>query len=126
MAEVVLASFDGGVSATGTVSSVWQGECRRCLKALEGQVVAPVKEIFRRGAEPDEGTYPMGEDQLNLREMVLDSLFGALPVLPLCKEGCLGICPVCGADRNVSPCDCKAPVGDPRWAVLDSLRENGE
>lgn len=125
VADVVVRSFDGGVSVTGTVRSVWQGECRRCLRLLEGEVVAAVKEIFRRGAEPDEGTYPMGEDQLNLREMVLDCLFGALPVLPVCSESCLGICPVCGVDRNVSPCSCEGLTGDTRWSVLDSLRQDG-
>ena len=125
VADVVLRSFEGGISVTGVVSSTWRGECRRCLRSLEGEVVAPVKEIFRRGAQPDLGIYSMGEDQLNLREMVLDSLFGALPVLPLCRDDCLGICPACGADRNVLSCGCEEPTADPRWSVLDSLSEEG-
>lgn len=125
VADVVLRSFEGGITVTGVVSSTWLGECRRCLRSLEGEVVAPAKEIFRRGAQPDEGVYSMDVDQLNLREMVLDSLFGALPVLPLCRDGCLGICPVCGEDRNVSSCRCEEPMADPRWSVLDSLREEG-
>ena len=123
VAEVVVLAFDGGVSVSGTVSSAWEGECRRCLAHLEGPLVAPVREIFRRGGGPDEGTYPMTEDQLNLREMVLDGLFAALPVLPLCREGCLGLCPICGADRNVSPCECQRDEVDPRWSALDVLRE---
>lgn len=123
VAEVVVAAFDGGVSVSGTVTAAWEGECRRCLAHLEGPLVAPVKEIFRRGGGPDEGTYPMAEDQLNLREMVLDSLFAALPVLPLCQEGCLGLCPTCGADRNVSSCGCRQDEVDPRWSALEVLRE---
>ena len=78
--------------------------------------------MFRRGGGADEGTYPMGEDHVNLREMVLDSLFSQLPVLPLCREDCLGICAICGADRNTSPCDCRQNDLDPRWSVLDVLR----
>lgn len=123
VAEVAVLVFDGGVSVSGTVTSAWEGECRRCLAHMEGPLVARVREIFRRGGGPDEGTYPMTEDQLNLREMVLDSLFAALPVLPLCQEGCLGLCPTCGADRNVSPCRCQQDEMDTRWSVLDVLRE---
>ena len=123
VAEVGVLVFDGGVSVSGTVTSAWEGECRRCLAHLEGPLVVPVREIFRRGGGPDEGTYPMTEDHFNLREMVLDSLFAALPVLPLCREGCLGLCPICGADRNVSPCGCQRDEVDPRWSALDVLRE---
>ena len=124
-AEVLLEAFDGGVSVSGQVSSRWEGECRRCLCPVEGAVVTDVREIFRRGGSADEGTYPMTEDRVNLREMVLDSLFSALPVLPLCREDCLGICPRCGADRNVAPCDCRRADVDRRWTALDVLRAEG-
>lgn len=123
VADVVLEAFDGGIAVSGTVRSVWEGECRRCLAGLGGELVAPVSEIFRRNGGEAEGTYAMAEDSLDLEEMVLDCLFAALPVMPLCREGCLGLCSLCGADRNVSPCACQQPVGDPRWSVLDVLRD---
>ena len=91
-ADVTLEAFDGGVAVTGKVTGTWEGECRRCLCRLGGEVVAEVREIFRRGGGEQEGTYTMGEDHVNLREMVLDALFVALPVLPLCREDCRGIC----------------------------------
>jgi uncharacterized protein len=124
VADVVLEAFDGGVAVAGTVSSVWEGECRRCLASLGGDLQTPVREIFRRGGGEADGTYPMAEDLLDLEEMVLDCLFAALPVLPLCKDDCLGICPLCGADRNASPCACQEPAGDPRWSALDVLRQS--
>ncbi|MGH9107551.1 MAG: YceD family protein [Acidimicrobiales bacterium] len=125
VADVVLDAFDGGVAVSGQVCSSWEGECRRCLGSTGGQLGAGVREVFRRGGGQDEGTYPMGEDRVNLREMVLDSLFAALPVLPLCRGDCQGICAGCGADRNVLPCDCAEVATDQRWAVLDVLREEG-
>jgi uncharacterized protein len=121
-ADVVLDAFDGGVSVTGRVSSRWEGECRRCLRSLDGELSTDVRELFRRGGGQDDGTYRMGEDHLNLREMVMDTLFAALPLLPLCVEDCHGICPRCGADRNTAPCGCQEVEVDRRWAALDVLR----
>ncbi|MGH9281959.1 MAG: YceD family protein [Acidimicrobiales bacterium] len=46
-----------------------------------------------------------------------------LPLAPLCRADCAGICPMCGADRNVAPCQCASAPSDPRWAAPDALRE---
>jgi uncharacterized protein len=124
-ADVRLEAFDGGVAASGTVCSRWEGECRRCLCSIDGPLVTEVKEIFRRGGGADEGTYRMGEDHVNLREMVLDSLFSALPLLPVCREDCRGICPRCGVDRNVDFCGCAEIEVDLRWSALDVLQLEG-
>ena len=102
--------------------SRWEGECRRCLREVGGELKVEVRELFRRGGGEDEGTYPMTEDHINLRDMFLDSLFAALPLLPLCREDCAGLCPQCGTNWNESTCGCD-PAGDPRWSVLDSLRD---
>jgi uncharacterized protein len=122
VADVTLEAFDGGVAVSGKVSSAWEGECRRCLCSIDGELVAEVRELFRRGGGEEEGTYPMAEDHLNLREMVLDALFVSLPLLPLCRPDCRGICPVCGADRNIAPCHCEEVQVDPRWSALDVLQ----
>ncbi len=122
VAEVDLEAFDGGASVVGKGRSPWEGECRRCLASVDGELVVPVRELFRRGGGDEEGTYPMSEEQLNLRELVLDALFSALPLMPLCRPGCAGICPHCGADRNVGDCGCQETDLDPRWAGLEVLR----
>jgi uncharacterized protein len=122
VADVVLEAFDGGVAVSGTVSTRWEGQCRRCLNPVGGDLVSQVKEIFRRGGGPEEGTYPMSEDGASLREMALDALFAALPLLPLCRADCRGICQRCGAELDVSACGCEEPRADPRWSVLDVLR----
>lgn len=125
VADVELQAFDGGVAVVGLVSSVWEGECRRCLRPVSGPLECGVREVYRRGGGDEEGTYPMDEDRLNLREMVLDSLFVALPVLPLCRPDCAGICPRCGADLNSGPCGCSEVRADPRWSALNALRLQG-
>lgn len=122
VADVTLEAFDGGVVVAGTVASCWQGECRRCLAPTGGELKTEVKELFRLGGGQDEGTYPVLEDHVNLREMVLDALFAALPATPLCQEECAGLCPHCGTNRNTGTCDCTVDVSDPRWSALDALR----
>ena len=43
---------------------------------------------------------------LNLRDVVRDTIHLAIPIAPKCREECLGVCPICGADRNLGPCNC--------------------
>ncbi|HYA44134.1 MAG TPA: DUF177 domain-containing protein [Acidimicrobiales bacterium] len=119
--DVTLEAFDGGVEVSGSVSAPWEGECRRCLASLDGGLEAGVRELFRRGGGEEDGTYPLGEDQINLRDMVVDALFAVLPVLPLCKDDCRGICPNCGADRNLETCSCPEVAVDERWAGTRAL-----
>ena len=121
VADVVIEAFDGGVAVTGELSSLWEGECRRCMAPLDGELVTDVRELFRRGGGEDEGTYPMAAEHINIREMVNDALFVALPLLPLCREDCRGICPRCGTDLNEAPCGCDEVHLDPRWAGLQVL-----
>ena len=121
--EVTLASYPGGITADGTVTTVWRGECRRCGGPVEGRVVARVKERFAPtgGTHRDEEAYPLTGDELDLEPLARDAVLLELPLAPLCRDDCAGLCPTCGANRNTDTCDCTAPV-DPRWAALDTLR----
>lgn len=125
-----LTVVDGGIVVDARVSGPWQGECRRCLRPLEGDLSTEVKELYRRrspgeAAEADEETYPLGSEHLDLRLLARDALLLALPLAPLCRPDCAGLCPGCGADLNEGPCDCPPPATDPRWAALDVLRDPG-
>ncbi len=53
-----------------------------------------------------------------LREQVLL----ALPGYPICREGCKGLCPVCGANLNERECGCDRRVPDPRWDGLKNVK----
>ena len=118
--DVMLDSVPGGVVATGTVSAPWRGECRRCLGEASGDISVDVREVFEDDWDPEQ-TYPLRADQLDLAPLVRDTVLLELPLAPLCREDCAGICPTCGADRNVAPCGCAGATTDPRWAALDAL-----
>lgn len=123
--DVLLEAFAGGVMVTGTVGAPWQGLCRRCAVEVGGELVVGVRERFAppppAGEPEDDEAYPLVDDQLDLGPMVRDAVVLELPLAPVCREACQGLCPHCGADRNEEPCGCVAPR-DPRWANLDVLR----
>jgi uncharacterized protein len=107
---------DTSVTATGTISVDWMGECRRCLATVEGSVESGVKEIFE--TRPVEGeTYRLDGDRLDLEPMVRDAVVLALPIAPLCEEACAGPEPgghPLGGDDEPAP--------DDRWAALKELK----
>lgn len=59
---------------------------------------------------------------LDLAALCWEEFALALPVKPLCREDCKGLCPTCGANINEGPCGCVRDEGDPRLAVLRSLK----
>jgi len=119
---LTLQSFRGGLRAKGHVAAPWFGVCRRCSAAVLGVSDVAVDERFVDHPEPgDDEAYPIENDEIDLAPMVHDAILLDLPLAPLCREDCAGLCPYCGIDRNEGSCDCAAPV-DPRWATLDGLR----
>jgi uncharacterized protein len=123
-ADVELDSVLGGIEVIGQVRATWVGECRRCLGPVGGELVADVRELYRPlgPTEDDEETYPIDGDHLDLAPLVRDAVLLDLPLAPLCRADCAGLCPICGADRNSEACGCPVELGDPRWGALDTLR----
>ena len=119
--EANLESVSEGILVSGTVSAPWHGECRRCLAPLSGAASVEVRELYERHAREGE-TYPLRHEQVDLEPLAREALLLELPLAPLCRADCLGICPTCGADLNEGPCGCAPTARDPRWAALDDLR----
>lgn len=62
-------------------------------------------------AEEDVDTYVHDGLQIDLDPLLREQVILAIPITPLCREDCKGICPACGADLNTDPCRC-AERGD--------------
>jgi uncharacterized protein len=123
--DLRLESVVEGVLVSGTVTAPVTGECARCLGPVEDRVSVDVQELFAypdsvtdETADSDEVSHLVG-DQLDLEPVVRDALVLALPLSPLCREDCRGLCPTCGETLNELPADHthEAPI-DPRWAAL--------
>ncbi len=118
--EAVLERVPDGVVVQGTVRGFYAAQCSRCLRPVHREVVTPVRELFE--ADPVEGqTYPLVGEEIDLELPVRDALLLDLPVAPLCREDCAGLCSACGADRNETSCDCDLTIPDPRWDALRGL-----
>jgi uncharacterized protein len=107
------------VIVQGTVSAPWEGECRRCLEPVSGDLTLELREVFE--PNPIEGeTYPTDDETIDLGPPLREALALALPLAPLCREDCVGPDP---DDHPVvtEESNGEAPT-DPRWAALDQLR----
>lgn len=124
--DLTLQSYAGGIAASGVVAAPWHGVCRRCGAPVLGMSVVEVAERFVEDPAPeDEDAYPIVGDEIDLAPLAHDAILLDLPLAPLCRADCAGLCPTCGADRNEEACDCRAER-DPRWAMLDGLRFDSE
>ena len=118
--DLVLERVPEGIVVRGTLSGAWTAACSRCLEPVSGDVAVHVDELFE--PSPLEGeTYLLEEDVIDLEPMVRDALLLELPLAPLCRADCAGLCPNCGANHNVERCDCETFEPDPRWAALRSI-----
>jgi len=112
-----------GLLVSGEVTTRVTLQCVRCLREFEQDLQVRVRELFAldsRSAE-EEGYALLPDDRLPMDTMIRDALVLAFPSAPLHSPDCAGLCPVCGADRNVVDCGHQAGAGDPRWAALAGL-----
>ena len=124
-AELRLESVVEGVLATGEVHAEATFRCARCLKELPSGVDVELTELFYGPGhgEGEDDAYRVTGLDIDLEPAVRDAVTLALPLNPVCKQDCKGICARCGKDLNLEGCVCAADDVDPRWAALDELRE---
>ncbi|MBB6438331.1 uncharacterized protein HNQ79_004838 [Streptomyces candidus] len=135
-----LESVMEGVLVTGTVRAAAEGECVRCLEPVQLKVAADFQEMFsypdaddrgRAKAEPgddaedDEDTLFLEDGLFDLEPVLRDAVVLALPMQPVCREDCAGMCSQCGISLNENP-DHHHDAVDIRWAALQGLVETGQ
>ena len=109
--------------------------CNRCLKPVQQVVESPIDLVLLERSRKRQATE---EEQLEAQELGLVEVEGglfdsrplvveqvelSLPMKPLCREDCAGLCPQCGQDWNEGRCNCVHERVDPRWAALAVLKE---
>lgn len=120
-ADLHLASLSDGVVVSGTLAVPWHDTCRRCLEPIDTTTVADIHELYQERVTNDDA-FPITGLQIDLQAMLRQLALLELPIAALCRPDCAGLCPVCGADRNLEPCSCDTTVRDSRFAALDELK----
>jgi uncharacterized protein len=117
----------------GRVKTELELQCSRCLEPYRMAVDAPfdlrylpasamATEQERELQDDDVETSYYRDDQIDLNELMRGQFYLALPMKPLCGEGCKGLCSQCGTNLNTGSCDCAAEWVDPRLAALKNFR----
>lgn len=107
--------------------------CSRCLEPFHFQtqerfdlycavgLPATPREERELAADELDVTY-LEEGRINTDHLLRESVLLSLPVQPLCREDCRGLCPHCGANLNLTSCGCQEPDVDLRLQILRKLR----
>ena len=130
----VVAAADGHL-LRGRLSTVARLPCARCLESYELAIQTPVLRIYVIEPEPAENG--IGEERrlqtdevplarydgrrIDLRSLATEQVYLELPLKPICRDECAGLCAECGGNRNRTTCGCRRDTVDPRLAGLASF-----
>ena len=124
---------DRGIWVSGVLESEAVVSCSRCLTDHTQPIHMLIEEeIFPRwDGGPAAGTAGelSAEEQrridenhiLDLTDTIKQFYSLAVPMQPVCRRDCAGICLTCGVNLNETPCGCDAAPRDPRWGALLEL-----
>jgi len=100
-----------------------QTDCVRCLEAFDQQLEIHFTELyaFSQRSATDSNLILPEDGQIDLEPLVREYMLLAIPISPLCRSECKGLCPICGENLNLKDCDHSENEEDPRLAVLKSL-----
>ena len=120
----------------GEIDTEVELTCSRCGISYAQPIHAEIEEAFiihsplahnaaltveEDDEAPDTRLFNVGSVELNLDELLRQSILVVIPIKPLCAEDCSGLCPECGHPLNQGPCDCNSVKINPRMAILQQL-----
>jgi uncharacterized protein len=102
-------------------------ECVRCLKAFYQPLKIESTELyaFTQNSITDSGLLVPETGKIDLAPIIREEMLVAVPIRPLCKVNCKGLCPICGEDQNGVTCNHQEDDIDPRLELLKSLLADG-
>jgi|WetSurMetagenome_2_1015567.scaffolds.fasta_scaffold00340_17 uncharacterized protein len=123
--------------ASGDLSSAVELQCARCLKNFELKIASPFSVVYHpAGQIGRHEQHELKSDELDTvfytgdifdtDDLLKEQLILNLPMKPLCSPDCKGFCPVCGADLNISACDCRPGETETRFEILKKLKTEKE
>ena len=113
-----------GVFLKGTLQTIMEIECARCNELYQAAAEFHLNDHYYLKEVAPAGEYIIGKDgKLDLGPLVRELAITAVPIKPICKADCQGLCVTCGQNLNHGTCDCVDDDIDPRFAILKQLLE---
>ena len=130
--KIKLVRTDRGILVKGTLQTVIEVTCGRCLSFFNCPLALNIEEEYFPTTDvvsgvslplPEEPSYFTIDEYyvLDLTEAIRQYMMLAIPMKPLCREDCAGICLACGHNLNQGPCGCLPQEADSRWSELNRL-----
>ena len=130
--RVRLLRTDRGILASVTLTTMLRSICSRCLSPFEHPLTIRMDEEYFPSVDISSGALlPQPEEAsgftidhnhvLDLTEAVRQYILLDMPMKPLCREDCAGLCPHCGTNLNYNSCDCAPKPVDLRWTRLQEM-----
>jgi uncharacterized protein len=105
------------IRVRGHLGTVIECSCDRCLGAVQIPVerdldlsYRPMTEIAREELieiSDDESDVAFYREQgIELADVVSEQVILSIPMKVVCRVDCKGLCPACGANRNLEACNC--------------------
>ena len=128
--SVKMMRTDVGIWVSAELATYFDCECSRCVAEMEQFVRLAIEEEYlpevdvNTGARlnfPDELSENFFIDPTHILDLseAIRQYFGlSMPLKPVCREDCKGLCLTCGADLNEVDCSCDKVIRDPRWGAL--------
>ena len=124
--QFIATRISEGLYLNGKLTSVIETTCMRCLTEMSLPIAFMLDELFYH--PPDtapEGSYTWDDTGfIDLSPLVRELSLLEIPMKPICREDCQGLCMVCGQNLNEADCGCEEDDIDPRLAKLRTLLEN--
>jgi uncharacterized protein len=112
----------------GNIQTELKATCGRCLETYVYPLSLSFQDewVFRAQATEDllETALLLDKDEVDIKERIFEQIVLALPMKFICSAECQGLCPTCGANRNLTPCHCGEDDINPRFAALGKWQSN--
>jgi len=109
----------GGILVRGDVRASMRLRCNRCLGAVSFLAAASLVQAYGESTDDDIGP----DGVIDLSPVLHDELCLCVPLVPLCSDACRGLCPSCGTDLNVDPCEGHSEARGSPFAALEGWLE---
>jgi uncharacterized protein len=123
------------IRVNGRVETVLNLNCARCLAEYRMEIDSPFTIFYLRaeGVAQDEDVELAEEelisatyegDEIDFTAEISEQIILAIPLKPLCRENCRGLCAVCGGDLNEAECACNRDDINLKFSALKNLKIN--